>query len=204
MSAFGQVYPLCPQWRLAVEKAMLLYNRVIDSIIKILDELIAFFVAAVIAITILSVFMRYVVNKPFAWSEEICLMGFAWFTFMGAGSAIRKRSVVSLDFFYELMSLKWKKIVKIFTTIICVLAYGFIIHYGFKILNIVKTTYTAALKIPYTFLYIVIPVGGIFSMMALVANLFDVLMNQDKDESEFSEEAISKRERLEAEEPGII
>ncbi len=181
-----------------MKKIMLVYNRIIDAIIKVLDEFIAFFVAAVIVITILSVFMRYVVNKPFAWSEEICLMGFAWFTFMGAGSAIRKRSVVSLDFFYDLMPLRAKKVVKILTTLLCVIAYAFIIKYGFKILNIVKTTYTAALKIPYTYLYIVIPIGGIFSMMALVANLFDVLMDQDSDESEFSEEAILKRERQQA------
>lgn len=177
-----------------MKKIMTGYNKAIDSVIKVLDEFIALVVAAIIVITVASVFMRYVLNSPFAWSEEICLMGFAWFTFMGAGSAIRKRSVVSLDFFYELMPLKVKKIVKVFTTILCIAAYTFIIRYGFKILDIVKTTYTAALKISYTYLYIVIPVGGIFSMMALVANLFDVLMDQDTDESEFSEEANFRRE----------
>lgn len=168
---------------------MVKYNRLVDEIAKVIDVIIAIITAAVIIITICAVFMRYVVNDPLAWSEEICLAGFAWFTFLGAGSAIRKRSVVSLDFFYELMPLKVKKIVKIITTVLCTIAYIFIVYYGFKILSTVKMTVTTALQISFATIYIAIPVGGIYSIMALIANLFDVLMDTDKDVSEFSEEA---------------
>ena len=168
---------------------MVKYNKLVDSIAKVIDVIIAIITAAVIIVTIAAVFMRYAVNSPLAWSEEICLAGFAWFTFLGAGSAIRKRSVVSLDFFYELMPLKAKKVVKIFTTILCTASYVFIVHYGFKILSTVSKTVTTALHISFAAIYIAIPLGGIYSVMALVANLFDVLMDTDKDVSEFSEEA---------------
>ena len=176
---------------------MVRYNKFVDWIIKGIDFFIAAVTAMVIFITILSVVMRYAVNQPFAWTEEICLGGFSWFTFMGAGSAIRKRSVVSLDFLYDMLSGKNKKIVKVFTTILCVVAYAFIIFYGFKILGTVKMTVTPSLRIPYSYVYLSIPLGGIISILALIANLFDVLMDQDKEISEFSEEAKSSVEHLE-------
>ena len=85
--------------------------------------------------------------------------------------------------------MKVKKIVKIITTVLCTIAYIFIVYYGFKILSTVKMTVTTALQISFATIYIAIPVGGIYSIMALIANLFDVLMDTDKDVSEFSEEA---------------
>ena len=173
---------------------MLKFNKFVDTIVKGIDLFIALVTAAIIVITIASVFMRYLFSAPFAWTEEVCLAGFAWFTFMGAGSAIRKRSVVSLDFFYELMPNAAKKIVKVCTTLLCFVAYAFIIYYGFKILSTVKMTITPALRISYTWIYISIPVGGAVSLLALLANLFDVLMGQDKEVSEFSEEAQIQRQ----------
>lgn len=169
---------------------MVAYNRFVDNIIiKVIDLIISFFVLAVIIVTVMAVIFRYFLKNPLPWAEELTLFGFAWFTFLGAGSAVRKRSVISLDIFYEMMPSRIKKATKFVTTMLCIIAYCFIIYAGFGILKVVGTQYTTALHIGLHFAYISIPIGGIFTIMALIANMFDAFMDIEIAATSESDEA---------------
>lgn len=158
------------------------FFKIVDIVIKIIDGIISFLVAVVILLIILSVLFRYVLNQPLGWVEEICLAIFAWFVFLGSGSALRKRTVVSLDFFYDMFPQTMKKVVKIITTIICLVLHAFLFYLGLKMAKVGEMSLTSYLKISYFYIYLSIPCGCIVSSLALIANLLDVLTDREVNE----------------------
>ena len=158
---------------------MRIFYMIVDVMMEIIDVIIAALVAAIILVTIATVFFRYVIQQPIGWSEELSLAGFAWFTFLGAGSAIRKKTVVSLDFFYDMFNRPLKKTVKLITTVICIAAYLMVIWLGFQMSLKGMLSTTPYLKVSYFYIYLSIPIGGVFSILALLANLMDVLTGRD-------------------------
>ncbi len=68
---------------------------------SILDRAVNGFLALVLgAMTVLvfgSVVLRYVLNSPVTWSDELAALLFAWTTFVGAYVASRSRSHIAID-----------------------------------------------------------------------------------------------------------
>lgn len=163
-----------------------MFDKIESKIFSVIDTILAILVAALVALTIVGVFSRYVFNAPIPWAEEVSLAIFAWFIFLGAGSAIRKKSVVSVDILYNEFSLKLKKISSTVTTVICVAAYIAIIILGFQLITKNATAATGYLRIPYKYLYFSIPFGSLFAMFALFCNLRD-LIREKSNVKDFSE-----------------
>lgn len=157
---------------------MKMFDKVEYWVFRILDAFLGLLVAALVAVTVSAVFFRYVLNSPIPWIEEVSLMLFAWFIFVGAGSAIRKKSVVSVDILYNTFPLKVKKVLTTFTTILCVASYFVIIYLGLKLAVQMGVSRTGYLKISYTYLYIAIPIGGVFAIFALLCNLRDLIRSR--------------------------
>jgi TRAP-type transport system small permease protein len=56
-------------------------------------------VGAIVAITLASVWWRYVLNAPLAWPEQVSRILFVWITFVGAAVLYRERLHVAIDMF---------------------------------------------------------------------------------------------------------
>lgn len=178
-----------------------MFDKIETVVFKYLDAFIAFLVAALIALTIVGVFARYVLNSPIPWGEEVSLALFCWFIFAGAGSAIRKKSVVSVDIVYNMFPLKLKKILTTATTVLCVVAYLVTVYLGWKLALQMGASRTGYLKISYTYLYASIPVGSIFAIFALICNLRDLIREKTTvkvyDEADVDIESLGFKEKKE-------
>ncbi|KLN46717.1 hypothetical protein AAY77_06460, partial [Providencia rettgeri] len=64
---------------------------------KLSDIVASLAVAAIVIITILAVFMRWLLNDPLMWSEEVLIICYIWLVMIGAASAAGKRMHVSID-----------------------------------------------------------------------------------------------------------
>ena len=66
--------------------------------LKNLDDWLAnLFTVAIVVITILAVFMRYILNDPLQWIEEVLITLYLWAIMLGAVSAMKMRGHVSID-----------------------------------------------------------------------------------------------------------
>ena len=66
--------------------------------IKNLDDWLAkLFTLAIVLITILAVFMRYILNDPLQWVEEVLIALYLWAIMFGAASSMKVRGHVSID-----------------------------------------------------------------------------------------------------------
>ena len=75
---------------------------------------------------IIQVFTRYVLNHPLGWTTELCLIGFLWFAFWGAGLMVRERDEVRFDLIYQSVPPNIRRVMGFFAALLLggVFAYG--------------------------------------------------------------------------------
>ncbi len=79
----------------------------ISALNKIVGTLLFWSITIVHGLVALVLFsgvvMRYVFNAPLFWSEEICLLGLVWLTFLGGAILVRQDKNVSITIFSDLL-----------------------------------------------------------------------------------------------------
>ncbi|MCG8688336.1 MAG: TRAP transporter small permease [Desulfobacterales bacterium] len=83
--------------------------------------------AVIIICVVLQIVTRYVLNQPLTWTEEVSLFAFCWFTFLGAAACSWEDSHLAVDFFYNKMGKKVKKIADICIMLLVLVMCGFMI-----------------------------------------------------------------------------
>lgn len=141
------------------------------EVVRMLDRIEEFFCGtALLATTVIlfvNVVLRYVFKFSASWAEEIIKYLMIWIAFIGGSICVRKGKHVSIDFFYEFLSVKNKRLLSILIHIISIVFCGIMIFYGFKIIAFIKQTgqVSPALMIPMWIPYVAIPLG--FCLMFL-------------------------------------
>lgn len=150
-----------------------------------MDDIIASIsVILIIAITVLGVFMRFVVGDPLKWTEEASLALFVWLTFFGASSVMKRDEHISIDFLVEISPkpvqklLVWFKYIVVMLVLIIVfmvLGYELAAHAWAKI--------TPILRIHYTFIDLAVPAGGLLAAIQLIRSILKNKKNHNNDEN---------------------
>lgn len=153
--------------------------KVLDS----LDDIIAKgCMLAIMCITVLAVFMRYVLNDPLQWVEEILIALFLWAIMLGASSAMKNRGHVSIDALVVHFSKKTQYIIRLFTDILSIAVLLTIAYLGYELAMGAEDKITPILQISYMYIDIAVPVGACWMALHIVRNIFKdirALKNED-------------------------
>lgn len=135
---------------------------------------------AIIAIITFQTAYRYIITHlsgsagAAVWTEEIARYIFIWISYLALSVAIRKRSSIRVDIFYDQLPERWQKISWIIvnfcflmlTLLLCVTGWGQIE----RLLEFPQ--HTAALRIPYTVPYAILPLGFALMSFRLLQDLY--------------------------------
>jgi len=144
--------------RKLIFKIMGLFNK-IDKVIASAS------LALIVILTIYGVVMRYVINTPSAWVEEVCLALFVWFTFMGASVLMSQQEHVNVDYLIKKLPAKLYLFANdILVPIIISISLMFMLFYGLQLLQMSENRFTSTLQIPYVYIYAAIPLGAFFML----------------------------------------
>src|SRR5690625_5481687 len=64
--------------------------------------------------------MRYVMNSPWHWTEELSGLLMAWIVFIGVYNAERDRENLTIDFFVQIFNKHTRKLIAIIITLVSV------------------------------------------------------------------------------------
>ena len=146
--------------------------RKLKSVILNIDDILAgISVSLIVLITVIAVFARYVIGKPIQWTEEVSLGLFVWFIMLGASSAMKINANISIDILVDLLPLRFRKYINIFVAVISFVTLSFIIVSGFLLAKQAGLKITPLLAVPYTYIDIAIPVGGIMMLFHLIRRI---------------------------------
>jgi TRAP-type C4-dicarboxylate transport system permease small subunit len=131
--------------------------------------------AAVILLTALQVFMRYVVRIPLSWTEEIIRLFSAWMIFLGSIVAVNKKAHVSVDYFVNLFPVKAKRVFQLITNILMVFFFAFLLLTSYTLVVEMKGTNSAASGYPVPLLYLAILIGAAGMLLEAVIQTIRLL-----------------------------
>lgn len=132
-----------------------------------------------VSVTFVGVIMRYFVNNPFVWLEEIQLMCFLWIVFFGSGAAFRTGSHVSIEFIVDRLPEKTRKVVEILIYLVVIIVLSFYMVQGMRLINQLIGTQRATniFKVPYSIIYAAFPIGCVLMIinhtLIVLASLFN-------------------------------
>ena len=107
----------------------------------------------ILAIILVAVFFRYVVNQSLFWSDEVVRYLFVWFTLLGAALVLRDRRHIRVEFFVEHMPRGLRRAVEV-AGLLLILAFNvFLVVAGFLWVHQTAGTYTPALSLPLNWIF---------------------------------------------------
>ncbi len=117
---------------------------------------------------------RFVLEQPAEWSEILIRFSLIWMVFMGIAAAFRQGAMVSVDVLY-----RWSppRIRRVLDWVVCgaaLLLVAIIIWWGWAYALRGQAQSMAGLEnVSMFWAYLAMPVGGVFSVLGILANLLD-------------------------------
>ena len=123
----------------------------ISTLNKIIGKLLFWAIAIVHGLVVVVLFsgvvMRYVFNAPLFWSEEICLLGLVWLTFLGGAVLVRQDKNVSITVFSDLLPASMMRPLGQINHILILICMGVMIWQGWNLAERLSYSTTPALRI---------------------------------------------------------
>jgi TRAP-type C4-dicarboxylate transport system permease small subunit len=145
--------------------------KLFDKLHKLEEGFIMVCFAIMGVVLALQIFMRYVLNMPLIWSEEVARYLFVWATFIGAGYGVRTKIHICVEFFYSRMPRGVKLAITLATNTLCILVFAYLIPYG---IDTVKTQWyigSSAMEMPMSFVFAAVPLGCFIVCLRLLGEI---------------------------------
>ncbi|MDW7673879.1 MAG: TRAP transporter small permease [Bacillota bacterium] len=147
-------------------------NRIKNLFLNMDDFFASVSLVIIVVVTILGVFMRYVVGDPLKWTEEVLLAMFVWFTFWGASSVTKRDGHVSIDYLVDKLPIGMQRVLSIFRLLVIIMVTSVVlILLGYQLSAQAWNKLTPILGIRYTFIDLAVPMGGILALIHLIRQL---------------------------------
>lgn len=126
--------------------------------------------AVLITATVSGVFMRYLINRPFYWLEELQLWCFVWTVFLAASYLARQNGHIAIDAIISLFPPLFRRVVSVATSLVGVVVMGFLCYYSCLHVRQMyeRSRLTNILEIPYSLIYGVVPVTCLLMGLSLL------------------------------------
>jgi TRAP-type C4-dicarboxylate transport system permease small subunit len=138
-------------------------------VLKFEENLAALFMGGLLATLFLQVFTRYVLNDPLSWTEEVARYLYVYIVFLGASAAISDRTHVGIDYFAKALPVRAQWAVSVAVNLLILAALGLLTYWGWRAAMRQWNLPLVVLDIPYTWVYVVIPITAVLMSLRTVA-----------------------------------
>jgi len=137
--------------------------------LSLFDKLLVLHFIVILAIMILAVIFRYVINQSLSWSDEAVRYLFVWLTLLGSSLVLRDKAHIQVEFFIELMPSRVRSILDFFSDSL-VLAFNVVLLVlGVQWFLATVGIQTATLRLPINIvLYGALPVSALLNIAFLL------------------------------------
>lgn len=148
-------------------------NKAIDQFNRVVGWGLAFLLLTMTVLIFWQVFARFVVGKPLFFSDEIARFAMIWLTFIGAGYAYRKGTLISVDILLEYANVRFAYVLRVAVVLCSALFALIIVKYGFDLVGRVSNQTAPSTRVSMMWPYMAVPLGGIVILVNSVALLID-------------------------------
>ncbi|MDR1534745.1 MAG: TRAP transporter small permease [Planctomycetota bacterium] len=123
--------------------------------------------AALIAITFLGVFMRYLFNAPFVWLDEMQMTCIIWVTCFGAAAAFRHGGHIAIDMLVDLLPPGPRKAINALVFAVVLFMLGFLAwnSWGLVRQQLVNRRVSDVMRVPRAWIYAPMPLAAVSMLL---------------------------------------
>jgi len=150
--------------------------------VAFLEEIItSIFMLALVLLTFVNVILRYFFSTSISGVVEISGLMFIWICLLGSSLALKYKGHIAVDIIVDRLPEKSKPIYQLVMNLVMIVTFAILVYYGvlLTIEAVHKTLGNTSLSQAY--LYAALPVGFLFMLIRLVAEVNDTLRNRRAD-----------------------
>jgi len=132
-----------------------------------------------VLLAVSAVFLRYIVNSPLVWAEEVEVLALMWIIMIGSIYAMQKNSLLRMDIVYNVLSPGVRRILDIVQYLIQIVVLSAMVWYGWELSLQMQTRTLSMLGLPYFWVYLSMPVGAAGMLIVTIMQLVDRLRGQE-------------------------
>lgn len=148
--------------------------------IKLTKTLEVICISLFVFITIIGLYQiitRYVFNSPSTISEELLTFAFTWMALLSASLVFGKREHMRMEFVANLFKGKAATTLSIISEVLVLIFSALVLVYGgIAITKLTTLQVTASLGVPMSFIYIIVPISGVLTVLFNIMNLSELII----------------------------
>ena len=126
------------------------------------------------ALGMFQIIMRFVLEQPAEWTEVLIRFSLIWMVFLGIPMAFRQGAMVSVDVLYRWSPPRIRRVLDFVVCFAALALVAVIVWWGWDYANRGKVQTMSGLEsVSMFWAYLALPVGGVLSMIGIIANLLD-------------------------------
>ncbi|MBP2672295.1 MAG: TRAP-type C4-dicarboxylate transport system, small permease component [candidate division NC10 bacterium] len=153
-----------------------LLDRVVGGVLALILGVMTILVFA-------SVVLRYVMNSPVTWSEELASLLFAWITFVGAFVGFRSRSHIAIDTLVVFLPRTARRAIGRMADVVVLCVLGLFVWQGVRLCVTTWGLEFPAMEISRGYLYLSLPLGASLMIVAVVEHWRDARRTPGADDA---------------------
>lgn len=124
---------------------------------------------------------RSLLNKSWAFTEEVGKIGVVVLTFIGIGYAARRSMHIEMSGFYDMMSERWQRYVSLLIQFGSTIILGFLTYLSIQYVNHLHTLgqVTTILRFPLYLTMLVIPIGFLFGTIRYFIEFIKTIVTKE-------------------------
>lgn len=128
-----------------------------------------------VGVIVFNVLARFIFSKSFAWAEEVAYLGFNWAVFFGICIVYRNQGLISIDALVDRLPVKVQRVVQVITFAAVGVMNLALVVWGTQLAMQGFARKTAALEIPYFWMYIDVPIACGILMLYSFHNMYTAI-----------------------------
>ena len=138
--------------------------------------------AAMFLTFLLQIFSRYVLQTPFGWTLELCLILWVWIVFFGNAFVVGEKDHVTFDIFYLAAPRRVRQILALISAVAIIVGMAWSLLPTWDWIDWLKIKKSAVLKIPLRTVYSIYAVFMVAIILRYGWRIVDVIRNGPPDD----------------------
>jgi TRAP-type C4-dicarboxylate transport system permease small subunit len=153
--------------------------RRISAIIQLVENAaVSVLLGVICLVTAIQVLCRFVLMSPLAWSDELAIFAFIWFTLLGSAIGVREKAHIGVDALMRVLPTPSRNLIGLLGLIIVQIFILSLFAFGTELLVRIGDQRSSGLEIRIFWVYLSLPVStGLMFLHALpeVRRLFSIV-----------------------------
>lgn len=146
-------------------------KKFFDFLERVLKYTLVILLTAMTIVVVIGIFARYILLISIPWTEEIARYLMIWTGFVGFGVAYRKKELISVKLFIDILPANLFRMALFVSDILCSIFLIVAVIYGIKLCLINMNQLSPASRIPVSIIYAAIPLGCTLYLVFVVESI---------------------------------